>query len=106
FSNRLVFNKIQNPDNTATGKPTNIFHDLAKIRIRNTGTQALDISSIVLSPQWQLDVPVTTPTSIAAGDWIDLSVRFIANPGGNTQVVYNGTLVINSSDTDEPAMTI
>ena len=32
FTDRLTFSRIQNPDNTAAGKPNNLFHDTAKLR--------------------------------------------------------------------------
>jgi hypothetical protein len=111
-STRLVFNRIQvqppAPEN-ANGlpnyqPPNNIVHDVAKLRIRNSGTSSLVINSLVLSDtnSWQIISPPSTPVTIASGGSLDLSVRFIAQSGGQ----INGTLTINSNDADEPASTI
>jgi fibronectin type 3 domain-containing protein len=105
FSDRLVFNKIENANNSADGKPNNIFHGLSTVRIRNTGSQPLMIDSLVISSGWQIEGVPATPFTIAAGGQQDVKVRFVANPGGS-QKLLQGTLTINSNDADEPATQI
>ena len=63
FSDRLIFNRIQiQPPDTKTDPvtsevtqpPNNVVHDLAVIRVRNTGSQSLNVSSMTVSAGWQL----------------------------------------------------
>ncbi|HYO10740.1 MAG TPA: choice-of-anchor D domain-containing protein [Tepidisphaeraceae bacterium] len=114
FTDRLVFNRIQvqPPDTTidaTTGAviqpPNNVVHDVAVLKIRNSGTQSLNISGITVSSGWQIDNPPTVPFSIGAGQSVDLTVRFVATGTSGGKLV-NGTLQINSNDSDEPVSTI
>ena len=110
FTNRLIFNRIQieppdpvtNADGSITQPPNNVVHDTAVLDVLNTGSTALNISSITISSGWQIDNAPTTPLSIAAGASIKLTVRFVATSGG----VVNGSLTIKSNDGDEPTSTI
>src|SRR6185436_4464346 len=86
--------------------PDNTVHDVATLRIRNSGSQTLNISSLMLSStlDWEiLNAPAGGTLSLNPGDFYDLQVKFIANPGGTTFKQINGTLTINSNDADESA---
>ncbi len=104
FSGRLEFNRIENPDNTGTDKPANIVHDLETLRIYNSGTSNLNISSIVASTGWQLEGAL--PTSIAPGTYASINVRFVASSNSTTPRAVTGTLVVNSNDLRDPSATV
>ncbi len=111
-STTLVFNRIQvqppakeNANNNPTYQPpNNIVDDTSTLRIRNTGTSTLTISSLVLSSttQWQLTNAPTGAFTIAPGGSQDITIKFIAQSGG----MVDGTLTVNSNDADEPSSVI
>ena len=115
FSDRLIFNRIQN-QNTTYGDTV---HDTNAIQINNTGGSTLTISGMTLSDNtnWQLVSPPTFPVQVASGGTLTVTVKFIAtsNPphtdnetndtattNGISVVdaggVYNATLTIASND--------
>lgn len=98
FAGRLVFNRIQNLD---TFVP-NAVHDTSVLRIRNTGTDPLSITSLVTSGPFSLTGAPTLPAVIAAGGSLDVSVKFT----GANQDITNGTLTISSNDSDEPTTVV
>jgi fibronectin type 3 domain-containing protein/regulation of enolase protein 1 (concanavalin A-like superfamily) len=105
FANRLVFNRIQDPINTddATPKPNNKVHDTSVLRIHNSGSQPLTISSLALSNNaFQLVSPPAANAQVAPGGSLDVTVKFVATSGD----LRTGTLTINSSDADEPATVV
>ena len=109
---RMVFNRIQvqppakeNANNNPTYQPpNNVVHDTGKLLIRNTGASTLTISSLVLSDStdWQIVSAPTMPFNIAPGASTTLTIKFVAQSGGQ----INGTLTVNSNDADEPASQI
>ena len=108
YNDRMVFSKIQNPQ---TNFPTNYnwSRSTGILRVRNTGVGPLKIDSLDFVGTWALSSPLTLPTTIPAGSFLDVGIRFTANtgpgsPGGGQ--VYNGTLTINSNDANEPAKVI
>lgn len=101
FSDRLVFNKIQ--DFTTDGLPNNIFHDKSTVVLRNTGQSTLTVSSLVVSAGWTLVGAPVGAFNIAPGGSQNITLQFTANPGGSNDVIFNGTLTVNSNDADEPA---
>ncbi|MEO6435846.1 MAG: Ig-like domain-containing protein, partial [Tepidisphaeraceae bacterium] len=103
FSNHLAFNRIQNPGNVAP-IPDNIVHDTGRLRIRNTGTSDLTISSIVASSGWTVTGAPASP--LTPGQFVDVTVTFVANPGGSIGRLLTGTLTINSNDADEPTTNV
>ncbi len=130
FADRLIFNRIQaaHPDldyNPATGqfdivRPDNVTHDTSVVRVRNTGSSVLTLGTLSVSntSAWTILNPPASGTQIAPGDFLDVSVKFVAqsnpphtgnqtiDPSGNNRNqggVYTGTLTINSNDADEPA---
>ncbi len=93
FYNRLVFNRIENLD----ANVPNAVHDMATVRIRNTGDQNLSITSTGISGGWQI-VSGGGAGTIAPGGFRDLTIRFTVTGGA----AYEGNLTINSNDPDEP----
>ncbi|MEO6434450.1 MAG: hypothetical protein ABIP55_01650, partial [Tepidisphaeraceae bacterium] len=96
---RLVFNRFRNPDPL---HPETAFHDQAKVRIRNSGSATLVISSIGISGPFQI-VSGGGAQNIQEGKFIDVLVKFV---GDSTSGVKTGALTINSSDADEPAKVV
>ena len=92
YSDRLVFSRI----GSLTSPPANGVHDVVTLRVKNTGSDPLQISDLAVTGPWEVDT--AAPTTIAAGDQLDLPVRFTATSGD----VRNGTLTIASNDADEP----
>lgn len=98
YADRMVFNKIAklNPN------VPNVVHNIGKVRVRNTGTSNLVISSVTVTGKFTVDNPPAAGTTVVPGGFVDLTVRFVAGSGS----VQNGTLVINSNDADEPSKLI
>jgi hypothetical protein len=93
---RLVFNRFRNAD---PAHPETAFHDQAKVRIRNSGSATLNISSIAISGPFQI-LSGGGAQNIAVGNFADVLVQFV---GDSTSGVKTGTLTINSNDADESA---
>jgi hypothetical protein len=91
FDDRLVFSTIGS-------KGTNVVHDQATLRIKNTGTDPLNISGLPITGPWQLASPITLPATVAAGGQLDIPLKFIATSGR----VWNGTLTVQSDDPTAP----
>ena len=138
FPDRLVFNRIQNqpPDvkkvwNVTTQSydfiqpPNNVVHDVASLRVKNTGNAPLTIQQLVLdSAGWVLVNPPAPGTQIPAGGFLDVTVKFVAQgrPAGQTENqtvgaldntapadsggAWNGTLAVHTNDADEPVTTV
>lgn len=138
FPDRLIFNRIQlqPPDvkkiwNATTQSydifqpPNNVVHDVASVRVKNTGSSPLTIQSLVLdSAGWVLVNPPAAGTQIAPGSYLDVTVQFVATsrPAGQTENqtvgavdgtapadsggAWNGTLAIHSDDADEPVTVV
>ena len=104
FSDRLIMNRIEDPVNTdnVPPQPDNKTHDTATLLVRNTGTQALTIGSIVVTGQFQLLNPPAANTVIQPGGSISVTVQFISHTGD----IKNGTLTIGSDDPDEPQVQV
>jgi glucose/arabinose dehydrogenase len=95
FADRLIFNRIQHP-NASIG---NFVHDTTKLRLANTGTKPVTISSITLSNNtvWKLPNRPSLPLVLLPGKSFDLQIKFVATNGG-----YQGArLTIKSDDGDE-----
>lgn len=72
------------------------------LRVRNQGTQTLNLSSLNITGSGFSIATAITSTSLAVGDSAWLTVQFSPTVGG----VNNGTLTINSNDTDEAAFQV
>jgi hypothetical protein len=113
-SNTMVFNTIKGT-NPSVGDQV---HNTGTLQVNNTGQSPLIISSYTLSPQWQLVSPPTFPVTVAAGATLALPIKFIATtlpsvPYNETNSnlyatgggVWDGTLVLNSNDPNNPVST-
>jgi hypothetical protein len=96
---RLVFNKFKNADPAFPGTTS---HTLAKVRVRNSGSATLSISSVSVSGPFSI-VAGGGAQTIAAGKFADVTVQFT---GGSTIGLNSGALTINSNDADEPTKVI
>lgn len=97
FFDRLVFNKILNLD----PEVPNAFKETGKLRIRNTGNQDLNITSLSTSGRFAITSGGGAGT-LEPGQSRDLTITFNAT-GGDIQ---NGKLTIQSNDSDEPTRVI
>ncbi len=96
FADRLVFSRVQNLNTTTP----NVVHDVSHLRISNTGSGNLTISSIGVTGPWTISG--TYPATIAAGASLDVNVTFVATSGG----LRTGSVSIHSNDADEPTKTV
>lgn len=96
YYDRLVFHRIQN------NPVGNGIHDTATIRLRNTGTAPLNVTSVSAIGQFEVVSAAGLPGQIPVGGAADVTVRFIATAGR----VSTGTLRITSNDADEPTLDI
>lgn len=94
YADRLSFSRI----GSATNPPSNDVHDVARLRIKNTGSGSLRLTGLPITGPWELAKNVKLPTTIAAGGQFDLPLRFKANGGS----LHSGTVTIKSNDADEP----
>jgi hypothetical protein len=109
---QLAFNRVQEQPPTTidpdTGEeiplPNNVVHDKAKVRIYNSGTSPLTISSVVLSNTTDFKINTTglSGKTIAPGSSLDIEVQFIATAGR----VKTGTMTVNTDDADEGAYVV
>ncbi|HSV16043.1 MAG TPA: hypothetical protein VLI90_17410, partial [Tepidisphaeraceae bacterium] len=115
FTNRLIFNRIQN-QNPLLG---DLMHDSAIVRLINTGDQPLTIQQLSLSSSdWQFAGDGGAPMTIGAGQEVHVQLNFVATTlpavpynetagkvtsGGGT---YTGTLTINSNDAAHPTQSL
>ena len=99
FADRLAFNRIQSPNASIP----NGVHDRATVRVKNTGSDPLTISNIAISGPWTTPA---TPTTVAAGGFLDLEVTFVAQNNGANNGFYEGALVITSDAKNGPKTTV
>lgn len=95
FSDRLVFSRIGSLSNP----PSNGVHNVATLRVKNTGAEPLQVTALPIVGPWQLANTIPLPATIAAGGQFDIPLKFIANSGDR----HNGSLTINY---DDPVETI
>ena len=102
----LTFSYILNttpPANNGVQPPNNYIANTKTIKVFNTGTQPLNISSIAsTSTRWQVTTP-TLPVAIQPGESIDVTLVFATPDNAN---LYTGSLVIQSDDPISPTKTI
>jgi glucose/arabinose dehydrogenase len=94
FNDRLVMSRIKNLNQTTP----NVVHDIARVRVRNTGTSTLNVTSMTITGTFAINSG-NAPFSVAPGSFKDVTIRFTAG-SGDTHV---GTLTLNSNDTDRPS---
>ncbi|AFZ68638.1 hypothetical protein [Deinococcus peraridilitoris] len=97
FADRMSFNRI-----STTNYPGYGVHNLATLRVRNSGTGELQLRGLGISGPWALADAVSLPRTIAPGQLLDVRVRFTATSGD----VHSGSLTISSNDADEPSRTV
>lgn len=108
FSDRLVFNRIRN---TQVSDPVNNYipntvHDQSTLRIINTGSSNLDVSSVLInSTDFVIDSGGGAFT-LAPGQTRDIVVRFVFDRTGLGNEIRTATLTINSNDADEAAKSV
>ena len=95
YSDRFVFSRI----GSLTAPPSNGVHDTTTVRLRNTGTDPLNITGLPITGPWQLVSPPTLPATIAGGGQLDVVVKFVATGGR----VTTGTLTVQSDDPGTPS---
>lgn len=94
FSDRLVFSRIGSLNNP----PSNGVHNVATLRVKNTGSEPLQIGALPIVGPWQLASSIMLPVAIAAGGEFDIPLKFIATNGD----IHNGSLTINYDDATQP----
>lgn len=119
YNDRLVFNRIGNPNWTnKDGTPVVLMmHDTNTVRVKNTGTQAVTIQSANFSKgAWKLE-NASLPINVPAGGQTELTVRFVGDSaqqndgqcrigtigddkGKIVNCYFEGTLTLN---TDNPS---
>jgi len=98
FADRMAFSRI----GSLASPPANGVHDRATLRISNTGSGSLSVSSLTLSGPWQLVSPPALPATVAPGGQLDVTVRFVAETGS----VSTGSLTIGSNDAANPSQVV
>ncbi len=100
YDDRLVFSRIQNPEDGTKLKPDdsccrlpNVVHDTATVRIINTGSAPLEITDLPIQGAWQLVSPPSLPTTVAVNGSLNLTLKFVATGGD----LNTGTMTIVSS---------
>jgi regulation of enolase protein 1 (concanavalin A-like superfamily) len=124
---QLVFNRIQNVNPVNPVGFVDSVHDTNVLRVRNTGSAPLTISSMWLSDStnWTIVNPPAPGTQIAPGGTLDLTIKFIAQtvpPVPYSEInnyqtvngiapnqaggVWNGTLTIITNDPVTPTRVV
>ena len=103
YNDRLVFSRIQKPkdgtnpypDGTCCRLP-NVVHDMATVRITNTGSAPLEITALPVEGPWTIESTapaVSLPTTVPVNSSLDLTLKFVATGGD----LNTGTLTVVSS---------
>jgi len=102
FPDRLVMSNVRvlDPDYP------NVVHDRATLRINNSGSSALNITSITSSSSDFVIESGGGASTIAAGGFKDVVIRFTYLRQANGNEIRSGTLTIQSDDADEPTKTV
>ena len=106
FPNRLVTSRI---GTLASPPAANGVHDVSTVRLRNSGSGPLTVSSLTLSGPYQLVTTPALPRTVAAGATYDVAVRFVAETGSQnngTRGQHPGSLIVGSNDPAAPSATI
>jgi fibronectin type 3 domain-containing protein len=119
FADRLVMNRIQNPETGTTCKAAlvdgvctagfitaNVVHDTGTLVVRNTGTEALNVTDLAVTGPFNLVNPPTLPALVPAGGSISVQVRFNATTIGTSGGLWSGTLTVSSDDVTHPTVPV
>ena len=103
YDDRLVFSRIQKPEDGANPYPDgtccrlpNVVHDMATVRITNTGSAPLEITALPVEGPWTIESTapaVSLPTTVPVNSSLDLTLKFVATGGD----LNTGTLTVVSS---------
>ncbi len=100
YPDRLSFSRI---GSLATPPPNGV-HERVTLRLKNTGASPLSISGLTLSNlKFTIENRPALPASIAAGDFLDLQVRFVVE---TNRRVHSATLTISSNDPFTPTKSV
>lgn len=115
FPDRLVFNRIQNPEDGSTAKrddagnitgyvPPNTVHDRSTLRIKNTGVDVLSVEELRVddTSKFRINGQVDLPAVVKPGESLDVPVRFVYSSTSTTSSLQTGALTVVTDDTDEP----
>lgn len=109
FADRLQFNWLEDP--VAKAESPREYKDTAVVRISNTGTTPLQILDADISDHFSIVTSNVVGSSIAAGQFRDITVAFDGSladgfPGATKRTLYEGELVLKTNDGDDPVTTI
>jgi len=102
FADRLVFNRIRDLD---TNFPNDV-HDTATLRVRNTGSSTLNVTSTNIS---NADFQITSGGgnfSLSAGQTRNIVVNFVFNRSGLGNEIRNANLTLATNDSNEASQVI
>uniref|UniRef100_UPI000475EF2C malectin domain-containing carbohydrate-binding protein n=1 Tax=Deinococcus apachensis TaxID=309886 RepID=UPI000475EF2C len=103
WQDRLVFSRI----GSLASPPPNGVHNLAAVRVKNTGTATMRIGSLPISGPWTLDPAVSLPIDLTPGSSADIRVRFVAEGlTASNDKLHKGTLTINTNDPNMPSLPV
>ncbi|THF85541.1 hypothetical protein E7T09_16450 [Deinococcus sp. KSM4-11] len=92
---RLVFNRI----GALASPPAVGVHNRGTLRLHNTGTDTLHLSSLGVDGPWTVTSTPALPTDVTAGASVDVTLTFTAEATLTTPTtLFAGTLTINSDD--------
>ncbi len=101
FSDRLVFNRIEDNDGRF------LVHDRGTLRVDNTGSVALHLYSATLDPNWVFVPPLIFPQTVPPGGHLDLALRFTGSQNHTLPPrLYSGTLTLTSDDPLTPTRAV
>lgn len=101
FSDRLVFNRIEDNDGRF------LVHDRGTLRVDNTGSAALHLYSATLDPNWVFVQPLSFPQTVPPGGHLDLALRFTGSQDHTLPPrLYSGTLTLTSDDPLTPTRAV
>ncbi len=119
YSDRLVMNRIQNPERGTTCKDTaacdpvtgpfiaaNVVHDTSSLIIHNTGTDPLNVTDLTVTGAFSLVNPPALPALVAVGGTLTVQVRFTATAIGGSGGLYTGSLTVGSDDPAHPTTSV
>ena len=88
----VVFSKIQYPADQYQR-----MHNVVKLRVTNPSGAAVTVNSVSTTGPYSATPPWTLPTTLYAGQSIDVTVTFTATSGASVGQWYPGTFVLNST---------
>jgi len=102
YSDRLVMSRIGTSLNPTLSRGNKV-HDIATLRVRNTGLDTLNITGLTIgSSSFVLSNTVALPLPVAPGGQVDLPIKFVAIDDGPNSGLHQTTLTIASDDPTQP----